>query len=133
MKLIRISLMLGGSSVSFLFHAPEKEMAPHSSVLAWRIPGTGEPGGLQSLGSHRVGLKRLSSSSSCTNCTEERGSLTERRTNKERGLEKGHGLLQTVELISHGFSSRQLILLLRVLTIHCSYFLPHLQPEFIFT
>ena len=37
------------------FHAPEKEMATHSSVLAWRIPGTGEPGGLQSTGSHRVG------------------------------------------------------------------------------
>ena len=33
----------------------EKEMAPHSSALAWRIPGTGEPGGLPSLGSHRVG------------------------------------------------------------------------------
>ena len=38
------------------FHALEKEMATHSSVLAWRIPGTGEPGGLQSMGSHRVGL-----------------------------------------------------------------------------
>ena len=33
----------------------EKEMAPHSSVLAWRIPGVGEPGGLSSVGSHRVG------------------------------------------------------------------------------
>ena len=33
----------------------EKEMATHSSVLAWRIPGMGEPGGLQSMGSHRVG------------------------------------------------------------------------------
>ena len=33
----------------------EKEMAPHSSVLAWRIPGMGEPGGLPSMGSHRVG------------------------------------------------------------------------------
>jgi len=33
----------------------EKEMATHSSVLAWRIPGTGEPGGLPSVGSHRVG------------------------------------------------------------------------------
>ena len=40
---------------SVLFHALEKEMATHSSVLAWRIPGTGEPGGLPSLGSHRVG------------------------------------------------------------------------------
>ena len=39
----------------FHFHALEKEMATHSSVLAWRIPGTGEPGGLPSLGSHRVG------------------------------------------------------------------------------
>ena len=37
------------------FHALEKEMAIHSTVLAWRIPGTGEPGGLPSMGSHRVG------------------------------------------------------------------------------
>jgi len=36
------------------FHALEKEMATHSRVLAWRIPGTGEPGGLPSMGSHRV-------------------------------------------------------------------------------
>ena len=40
---------------TFHFHALEKEMATHSSVLAWRIPGTGEPGGLSSMGSHRVG------------------------------------------------------------------------------
>ena len=40
---------------TFNFHALEKEMATHSSVLAWRIPGTGEPGGLPSMGSHRVG------------------------------------------------------------------------------
>ena len=40
---------------TFHFHALEKEMATHSSVLAWRIPGTGEPGGLQFMGSHRVG------------------------------------------------------------------------------
>ena len=44
---------LGG--FTFTFHALEKEMATHSSVLAWRIPGTGEPGGLPSMGSHRVG------------------------------------------------------------------------------
>ena len=37
------------------FHALEKEMATHSSVLAWRIPGMGEPGRLRSMGSHRVG------------------------------------------------------------------------------
>ena len=39
----------------FSFYALEKEMSTHSSVLAWRIPGTGEPGGLPSMGSHRVG------------------------------------------------------------------------------
>jgi len=40
---------------TFHFHALEKEMATHPSVLAWRILGTGEPGGLPSMGSHRVG------------------------------------------------------------------------------
>jgi len=40
---------------TFHFHALEKEMATYSSVLVWRIPGTGEPGGLPSMGSHRVG------------------------------------------------------------------------------
>ena len=45
------------SDFTFTFHFPalEKEMAAHSSVLAWRIPGTGEPGGLPSMGLHRVG------------------------------------------------------------------------------
>ena len=45
------------SDFTFTFHFPalEKEMATHSSVLAWRIPGTGEPGGPPSMGSHRVG------------------------------------------------------------------------------
>ena len=42
------------SHLTFHFHALEKEMAAHSSVLAWRIPGTGEPGELPSMGSHRV-------------------------------------------------------------------------------
>ena len=46
---------LSDFTFTFHFHALEKEMAPHSSVLAWRIPGTGEPGGLPSLGLHRVG------------------------------------------------------------------------------
>ena len=46
---------LSDFTFTFHFHALEKEMATHSSVLAWRIPGMGEPGGLPSLGSHRVG------------------------------------------------------------------------------
>ena len=43
-----------GNSYSVQYSALEKEMATHSSVLAWRIPGTGEPGGLPSVGLHRV-------------------------------------------------------------------------------
>ena len=46
---------LSDFTFTFHFHALEKEMATHSSVLAWRIPGSGEPGGLPSMGSHRVG------------------------------------------------------------------------------
>ena len=46
---------LSDFTFTFHFHSLEKEMATHSSVLAWRIPGTGEPSGLLSVGSHRVG------------------------------------------------------------------------------
>ena len=46
---------LSDFTFTFHFHALKKEMATHSSILAWRIPGTGEPGGLPSMGSHRVG------------------------------------------------------------------------------
>ena len=47
-------IRLSNFTFSFYFHALGKEMATHSSVLAWRIPGTAEPGGLLSMGSHRV-------------------------------------------------------------------------------
>ena len=56
---------LSDFTFTFHCHALEKEMAAHSSVLAWRIPGTGEPGGLPSMGSQsRTRLKRLGSRSS---------------------------------------------------------------------
>ena len=48
-------LALSYFTFTFHFHALEKEMATHSSVLAWRTPGTGEPGGLPSMGLYRVG------------------------------------------------------------------------------
>ena len=48
-------IRLSDCTFTFHFHALEKEMTTHSSVLAWRVPGMGEPGGLPSLGSHRVG------------------------------------------------------------------------------
>ena len=50
----RSRTQLSNFTFTFHSHALEKEMATHSSVLAWRIPGTGEPGGLPSMGSHRV-------------------------------------------------------------------------------
>ena len=46
---------LSNFTFTFHFHALEKEMATHSTILAWRVPETGEPGGLPSMGSHRVG------------------------------------------------------------------------------
>ena len=52
---VKSQAQLSNFSFTFHFRALEKEMATHSSVLAWRIPGTGEPGGLLSMGSHRVG------------------------------------------------------------------------------
>jgi len=51
----KIRARLSDFTFTFHFHALEKEMATHSSVLAWRIPGTEEPSGLPSMGSHRVG------------------------------------------------------------------------------
>ena len=50
----RSRTLLSNFTFTFHFHALEKEMTAHSSVLAWRSPGTGEPGGLPSLGLHRV-------------------------------------------------------------------------------
>ena len=63
----RSRTQLSDFTFTFHIHALEKEMATHSRVVAWRIPGTGEPGGLPSMGSRGVGsgLKRLSSSSNC--------------------------------------------------------------------
>ena len=54
----------------FHFHALEKEMATHSSVLAWRIPGTAEPGGVTSMGLHRVGhdWSDLAAAAACMFC-----------------------------------------------------------------
>ena len=55
LPLIMKRTRLSNFTFTFHFHALEEEMETHSSVLAWRIPGMGEPGGLLSMGSHRVG------------------------------------------------------------------------------
>ena len=52
---IALSSQASDFAFTFHFHALENEMATHSSILAWRISGMGEPGGLPSMGSHRVG------------------------------------------------------------------------------
>ena len=52
---VKSQMRLSDFTFTFHFHALEKEMATHSSVLAWRTPWTEKPGGLQSMGSHRVG------------------------------------------------------------------------------
>ena len=59
------SLGLSDFTFTFYFHALEKEMAAHSSTLAWGIPGVGEPGGLPSLGSHRVGHDWSDTAAAC--------------------------------------------------------------------
>ena len=52
-------IRLSDFTFTFHFHASEKEMATHSRILAWRIPGTGEPGGLPAMGLHRVGMEKI--------------------------------------------------------------------------
>ena len=54
-KVAKSRTRLSDFTLTFHFHALEKKMATHSSVLAWRIPGTGKPGELSSMGSQRVG------------------------------------------------------------------------------
>ena len=54
-RVAKSQIQLSDFTFTFHFHALEKEMATHSGVLAWRILGMGEPGGLLSMGSHRVG------------------------------------------------------------------------------
>ena len=66
-RVVKSRTRLSKFPFTFHFHALEKEMATHSSVLAWRIPGTGEPGGLPSMGSHRVRHDWSDSSSSRCN------------------------------------------------------------------
>ena len=53
--IMKLDFSLVSLKIFILIHALEKEMATHSIVRAWRIPGTGEPGGLPSMGLHRVG------------------------------------------------------------------------------
>ena len=67
---------LSNFTFTFHFHALKKEMATHSSVLAWRIPGTGEPVGLPSVGSHRVGHDWSYLAATAAAAPKKRGSLS---------------------------------------------------------
>ena len=63
---------LSNFTFTFHFHALEKKLANHSSILAWRIPRTWEPGGLPSMGSHRVGHDWSDSAAAAARCTTKR-------------------------------------------------------------
>ena len=54
-EVAKSQIRLSDFTFTFHFHDLEKDMATHSSILAWRIPGEGEPDGLPSMGSHRIG------------------------------------------------------------------------------
>ena len=81
---------------TFHFHALEKEMANHSSVLAWRIPGMGEPGGLPSMGSHRVRHNRrdLADLAMLRQVDKKSGGLEEEGSQGPQGGERGPRLLR---------------------------------------
>ena len=72
---------LSDFTFTFHFHALEEEMATHSSVLAWRIPGTGEPGGLPSMGLHRVGhdWSNLAAAAASVRNKQKNGRITEEK------------------------------------------------------
>ena len=72
---------------TFHFHALEKEMATHSSVLAWRIPGTVEPGGLPLLESHRVGHDQIDLAAAAAQAED----LDEKQCISKKLAEKGAG------------------------------------------
>ena len=78
---------LSNFTFTFHFHALEKEMATRSSVLAWRIPGTGEPGGLPSMGSHRVGHDRSDSAAAGTWVTSQTRDWTHTRCSGSQRLD----------------------------------------------
>ena len=83
---------LSNFTFTFHCHALEKEMATHSNVLAWRVPGMGEPGGLPSLGSHRVGHDRsdLAAAAATSNLV---SGLPQGLSGKDPACNAGHAVL----------------------------------------
>ena len=77
---------------TFHFHALEEEMATHSSVLGWRIPGTGEPGGLPSMGLHRVGHDWSDLAAAAAACQKDTG-----KTKGHRETQRGSDWLRMVK------------------------------------
>ena len=128
---------LGQSNFTFTFHlhALEKEMATHSSVLAWRISRTGEPGGLPSMGSHRVGHDwsdlAAAVAAAAYNGYWLRKELTDFSSTEEsisQGLIRQFGICIWVQKeLPHSWSSRSQIWCvnqLRTRLVHCPGFSP---------
>ena len=94
---------LSDFTFTFHFHALEREMATYSSVLAWRIPGTGEPGGLLPMGSHRVGHD-WSDSSSCSSSSSSSNSPDLSSLIWGIPQKGGNSKLRSHEFLSHSMS-----------------------------
>ena len=96
---------LSDFTFNFHFHALEKAIATHSRVLAWRIPGTGEPGGLPSMGSHRVGHDWSNLTAAAAACIWKgwKGLSRFQDSAGERGLGKGVGPHFSLCLFSYLF------------------------------
>ena len=95
--------LLSDFTFTFHFHALEKEMATHSSVLAWRIPGTVEPDGLPSTGSHRVGHDKWLSSSSNLIWGEGNGRPLQ-YSYRENSMDRGAWGLPSMHRVRHDWS-----------------------------
>ena len=91
---------LSDFTFTFHFHALEKEMATHSSVLAWRIPGTGKPGGLPSVGLHRVGhnWSDLAAAAAVLSIDEITQEKFEKRTKSRAHIREDMGILHQDEV-----------------------------------
>ena len=95
---------LSDFTFTFHFHALEKEMATHSSVLAWRIPGMGEPGRLPSVGSHRVGYEWSDLAAAAV-------LMHSHRPMKPYGRWKGFPLVTSISLSPTGLRTTVIVLL----------------------
>ena len=124
---------LSDFTFAFHFHALEKEMATHSSVLAWRIPGTREPGRLRSMGLHRVGhdwsdLAAAAAATTVKLVQQWRSSIANKQNYIKKEISTCDYLLKLdawKQIYSLYFFQKQLLSLLLKFILHCFYLQTH--------